>query len=167
MSTEQLTALTIAVPPAPILENALGYEGRARWIATWWEPGVDEAVVSDGQISVGGNWEGYLIYVRHFAFELEAYNLGSSETQARERLVIDLVERKAYVAHWREAAAWLRAQWPKEELMRLSTEQWKHLKRQTQAEMRTLPAPTLEELQAAYWQQQKAFSALRAWLNRN
>jgi len=38
-----LEALRIPVPP--MLEEALGYDGSARWVAFYWTPAGDEAVL--------------------------------------------------------------------------------------------------------------------------
>ena len=53
-----LTVLAIPVPPEPILEQAVGYRNdrNAHYLALWWEPCGDEAMVSDGFITFTGHW---------------------------------------------------------------------------------------------------------------
>lgn len=160
-----MIALNIAVPPAPILENALGYQGEARWMATYWEPGGDEAMVSDGQISMTGEWEGFLEYTRRCP-ELREHELGNSDEVAQEWLVIDREERKAYVAPSREAEKLLRSQWPTHEPIQLSADEWTELVERTLREMR-FHAPTKEQIQEQWNRRVSAISALRAWMNRN
>ena len=63
MTSSDLTPLPIPVPPQ--LEEALGYEGDARWVAFYWTPAGDEAMYDDGQCSGDGDWMGYLAYVDH------------------------------------------------------------------------------------------------------
>jgi hypothetical protein len=107
--------IAIPVPPAPLLEQAVGYQNskNARYLALWWEPCGDEAMVSDGMVSFTGHWPGYLAYVqhRHVFHHLAACPLGSSEEPARMKLIIDLRERKGMVAMARVADRFLAAQW--------------------------------------------------------
>jgi len=63
MTSSDLTPLPIPVPPQ--LEEALGYEGDARWVAFYWSPAGDEAMYDDGRCSGDGDWTGYLAYVDH------------------------------------------------------------------------------------------------------
>lgn len=112
--------LSIPVPPAPILERAVGYQNErsARYLALWWEPCGDEVMVADGYVSFTGHWPGYLAYIQHRRVYplLAGLNLGSSEESADYHLVIDLVERKAYVAPNRDADRLLSSQWQTGEL---------------------------------------------------
>jgi hypothetical protein len=107
--------LPIPVPPAPLLERAVGYQNErsARYMALWWEPCGDEVMVSDGYVSFTGHWPGYLAFIQHRRIypQLVGLNLGSSEENADYHLVIDLVERKAYVAPNRDADQLLSSQW--------------------------------------------------------
>ena len=99
---EGLIPLPIPVPPS--LAGALGYGGEAQYLAIWWEaagweaPG-DEAMWSDGRTTTVGWWQGFLAYVQHPRVEpyLEPYDLGSSEEPAAHYLLLDLVERQAYI----------------------------------------------------------------------
>ena len=112
---KRIAVATIPVPPSPVLEQAVGYENNkgARYLALWWEPGGDEAMVSDGYITFTGHWPGYLAYVHHPSVYpyLVTYNLGSSDDLAEYRLVIDLQERQAFVRPSQEAVNLLASQW--------------------------------------------------------
>ena len=122
----KMTPINIPVPPEPILERAVGYpdDVGARYLSLWWacarasgpgEPVGDEAMLSDGSMTTTttANWEGYLAYIHHKAVypHLASYNLGSSDDPARYHLLIDLVERKAYIALCRDAEKILEEIW--------------------------------------------------------
>ena len=100
-------SLHIPVPPAPILEQAVGYpdEVGARYLSLWWECANDEVILSDGAEIIYGDWEGYLAYVHHKAVypHLTYFNLGSSDEPAKYHLLIDLILRKAYAVSDRDA----------------------------------------------------------------
>ena len=102
-----MAVAAIPVPPSPVLEQAVGYENNkgARYLALWWEPSGDEAMVSDGYITFTGHRPGYLAYVHHPSVYpcLATYNLGSSDDLAEYRLVVDLQERQAFVCPSQEA----------------------------------------------------------------
>jgi len=48
-----------------MLEEALGYTGRARWVTFHWEPGGDELRYHDGTVSADGSWQAWLTFVHH------------------------------------------------------------------------------------------------------
>jgi len=165
----QMTQLNIPVPPAPVLEQAVGYRNYrgARYLALWWEPCGDEAMVSDGFVTFTGLWPGYLAYVQHQAVhpQVAAYNLGSSEESAEYRLVIDLDERLAFIAPCRESERFLTSQWgnPQERPVTISP-----------AEMETWLAdlteqlshfPSMDELLSQMAEDQKHVDTLQHWLD--
>ena len=165
----QMTQLKIPVPPVPVLEQAVGYRNyrSARYLALWWEPCGDEAMVSDGLVTFTGLWPGYLAYVQHRAVhpQVAAYNLGSSEDPAEYRLVIDLNERLAFIAPCREAERLVTSQWgnPKEKPVTISP-----------AEMETWLAdlteqlsyfPSMDELLSQMAEDQKRVETLQHWLD--
>lgn len=96
---------------------ALGYDGDARYVAIWWEPGGDEACWSDGrQMTVGAEWPAYLALIDHnFPFPADP-QLGGSDESARFWLVVD---RHTFHDAWLVPAAVtdniLRGQWPAED----------------------------------------------------
>ena len=115
---KQMLQLNIPVPPAPLLEQAVGYQNfrNAHFLALWWEPCGDEVMVSDGLVTFTGLWSGYLAYVHHSAVypHLDAYNLGSSDCPADYHLVIDLIQRQAFIGTGDAADKLLTTQWHKE-----------------------------------------------------
>jgi hypothetical protein len=102
-------------PPAPMLERAVGYQNdrNARFLALWWEPCGDEVMVSDGLVTFTGHWAGYLAFIHHKSIyhHLAAYNLGSSDDPAEYHLLVDLLERKAYIAKSGDAETVVAGQW--------------------------------------------------------
>jgi len=78
-------------------ERAFGYDGEARYVAFYWTPVGDEAMYDDGQVSGDGNWQMFLL-VRHDHPELDRrYNLGYSETEADDWLLLDRETRSLVV----------------------------------------------------------------------
>jgi hypothetical protein len=165
----QMTQLKIPVPPAPVLEQAVGYRNYrgARYLALWWEHCGDEAMVSDGLVTFTGLWPGYLAFVQHQAVhpQVAAYYLGSSEELAEYRLVIDLDERLAFIAPCREAERLVTSQWgnPQEKPVTISP-----------AEMETWLAdlteqlshfPSMDELLSQMAEDQKHVETLQHWLD--
>jgi len=165
----QMTQLNIPVPPAPVLEQAVGYRNYrgARYLALWWEPCGDETMVSDGLVTLTGHWPGYLAYLQHRTVhpQLAAYNLGSSEDPAEYRLVIDLDQRLAFIAPCREAERLVTSQWgnPQEKPVTISP-----------AEMETWLAdlteqlshfPSMDELLSQMTEDQKQVETLQHWLD--
>ena len=114
---KSFTPLDIPLPE--ILPKALGYDGDARFIAIYWTPAGDEAVVTDGKVSFDGNWQAFLTCIDHPAVALplaqagvERWALGSSDNEATHWLVLDLEERKACAAPADDAHNFLASQWP-------------------------------------------------------
>ena len=107
-----LTALPIPVPLS--LEKALGYSGKNRYLALWWEPAGDEAVWDDGQTSTDACWQAFLAYVHHPVVEpaLRPYDLGSSDGPGQHRLLLDLIERRTYIGTTAEVSRFLHAAVP-------------------------------------------------------
>lgn len=93
-------------------ECAFGYDGEARHVAFYWTPAGDEAMYYDGRVSGDGNW-GLFLGLRHAHPELdERYNVGYSDLEADDWLVLDRETRDLVVVPMAEARARLRAQWP-------------------------------------------------------
>ncbi len=167
----QLTLLNIPVPPAPILEQAVGYENtrNAKYLSLWWEPGGDEAMVSDGFVTFTGNWAGYLAFIHHQSVyqDLAVFNLGSSDDPAEYHLLVDLQERKAYIARNHDAEAVVASQWEGGSAqagpVSLSTEDFEGLLQnfieQTQF------VPSMEKIRQRMEKDHQAVETLLRWLD--
>jgi hypothetical protein len=166
LPNETFLTLTIPVPPDPLLEQALGYTGQARFMATWWEPCGDEAMVSDGQTTATGEWQGFLAYTQHPRIRpaLFGFDLGSSETQAEAWLVIDRQERKAWIAKPKDARAFLAQQWPQSEQV-LHIEDLDQLLGLVIDQFKQMDNVTVQDVMHWMENTQKAVAALTAWLN--
>jgi hypothetical protein len=106
--------LRLSVPVPPRLAELIGYRGEARWVAFHWEPCGDESFYDDGRTSGTGSPWAYLAYVRHRAVagSLAPFNLGSSDSEASEWLVLDRAEQVLYVAPAQIARRFLVRQHP-------------------------------------------------------
>ncbi len=166
----QMSRLRIPVPPASILERAVGYQNQhnARYLALWWEPCGDEVMVSDGILSFTGHWPDYLAYVQHplVAPALINYNLGSSEDFATHRLLIDLDSRQAFVVLAVEGERILSSQWeqqPRNPPVTLFMEDLEPVLREW---ARNLQADvSMEAVMSRMAEDQKAVETLRAWMD--
>lgn len=161
-----LIPLSIPVPPEPLLERALGYTGEARFMATWWQPEGDDAMVSDGLTTATGQWQGYLAFVDHEAVHLHLmdYELGSSERPARHWLVIDRQERRAWIGKNGDARAFLQAQWP-ENHRPLSPEEMQELWEGVNRWLANTRDATVGEVLEWMEQNRQAVAALTQWLD--
>jgi hypothetical protein len=96
---------------------AFGYAGRQRHVGLWWERCGDEASFCDGEYTVvGAEWPAYLTLVDHPRNWplVEPHNLGDSDTEADEMLVLDREDPgAAWAAPRADAERWLHEQaWP-------------------------------------------------------
>jgi hypothetical protein len=168
---KKMAMATIPVPPSPVLEQAVGYENNkgARYLALWWEPGGDEAMVSDGYVTSPGHWPGYLAYVHHPSVypHLATYNLGSSDDLAEYRLIIDLQERQAFIFRSQEAINLLASQWETEtdhlETVTLSSKDIEDLFKEFVDQV--FVPPTIDELEQRMEADRIAVETLSRWLN--
>jgi hypothetical protein len=166
----QMSRLRIPVPPASILERAVGYQNQknARYLALWWEPCGDEVMVSDGIVSFTGHWPGYLAYVQHplVAPALIGYNMGSSEEFATHRLLIDLDTRQAFVVLAAECERVLSSQWtqqPRNPPVTLFMEDLEPLLREWASSLQA--DVTMEAVMCRMAEDQKALDTLCAWMD--
>lgn len=124
-------------------ERAFGYSGERRWLVSWWEPGGDEAMMSDGQITQDGMWAVWLDLVDNHLVErvpmstlcedtvvmadpylrgtdIPRWLLGSSDDPAAYGLLTDLTEREIHAGSLlmiqRRLEELLWAEMPEEEL---------------------------------------------------
>ncbi len=115
---EQEGLIPLPIPVPPSLAGALGYGGEARYLAIWWNAAADEAIWSDGRTTTDAWWHGFLAYVQHPRVEpyLEPYDLVSSEEPAAYYLLLDLVERQAYIGMARQVTRFLHDYTPRPDL---------------------------------------------------
>jgi len=167
MTMEGLTRLGAPVPP--MLEEAIGYEGTARLVAFYWEPGGDEAAYHDGRRGlVGANWHAYLTYTRHAAVapHLAGYAPGNADEPARHWLVLDRAARVLYVGLVTDARRALSAQWPPlPDLPPLTAEEWADLARRATEQARHA-AVDHRSIVAAMERAVHLCRDLAAWLDR-
>lgn len=129
---------------------AMEYEGEARFVAIFWEPGGDEACWADGrEMVVGAGWGAYLALLdANFDWGHPAYTmLGSSETRATHWLVIDRMTEWAWLVPVEDAEAVLQRQWPLREAAPLpgdSMADWLAMLRRQAARFRPLLAEEIE-----------------------
>jgi len=168
---KQMIQLKIPVPPAPLLEQAVGYRNYrgAHYLAFWWEPCGDEVMVSDGLVTFTGLWPGYLAYVRHKMVHphLTDFNLGSSECPADYHLIIDLVDRQAFVASCKVADRFQATQWKQgvkqEKPLSLSSEEMENWVEELEQQL--LHFPSMDELMSQIAEDEKLVAALEHWLD--
>jgi hypothetical protein len=129
---EQEGLLPLPIPVPPPLAEALGYTGEARYLAIWWEAAADEAMWSDGRTTSGGWWHGFLTYIQHPRVEpyLAPYGLGSREEPAVHYLLLDLVDRQAYVGTASQVTRFLHDYTPRPELTPEQVEMLLQLRRE-------------------------------------
>ena len=112
MKIEDIPLERLVVPTPPMLVEAIGYPGRARYVAFYWTPYGDEVIYTDGRFSADGHWDAWLLFTRHrtIAPHLQAYNLGNSDEEATHWLLVDREACAMYVGAAREVLALLRGQ---------------------------------------------------------
>lgn len=136
------------LPVPPQLEAAVGYSGDARWFTLAWSPCGDTVIYDDGRGYGTGHGWGYLGFARSPAVapHLRGLDLGSSEQDGTQRLVIDRVERRAYYAAAEDARRAVRDQWPAEPAVELTPEQWEAVVDEVRQRMLSRTLPTATEL---------------------
>jgi hypothetical protein len=157
--------LPISVPPQ--LEQVVGYPGDARWFSLCWTCCGDTVLYSDGRSSGTGHGWGYLGFVRHSSVAplLHDLELGSSEQDASDLLLLDRAERRAYSADAAETRAFLREQWPAEEPVELTTEQWEQIVEEVRQRMLARPLPSMGDLMEQMRQHSALVAEMVRWLD--
>lgn len=151
---------------------ALGYDGGARFVGIYWEPGGDEACWNDGRMGlVGANWPAYELLIEHNFRWNEDDGLGSSEDSARFWLVID--RRAERENAWRVPAEVaydvLRRQWVLADVEDVAAD-WRPIVVDLEvlvAEIRAQPMPTTEEVEQQMERSYRCFEALMVVLGRD
>lgn len=108
------TLIRLLVPVPPMLEQAFGYDGSADYVAFYWSEVGDELAFNDshGLSSVGGRWDAWQTFVQSPAIQryLEPFDFGSSDSTAKQWLLLDRKNRLFYVADAYHVNAYLVAQ---------------------------------------------------------
>jgi len=116
----------LPIPLPPDWEIVVGWTStEARWLALCWESCGDNPWIEDGRLSMTGRAWAYLAWARHPAVapHLAGCDIGGSDRDGTERLLIDRTGRSVYVAPVAEARWFVRGQWPVQEPSRLSPEE--------------------------------------------
>lgn len=113
MNVENTSLKKLAVQAPPMLCEAIGYPGPARYVAFYWTPCGDEIMYSDGRLSTDGHWHAWLLFTRHkgVAPHIAPYNLGSSDEEATYWLLVDQKTCALYVGMPSEVLRALRGQY--------------------------------------------------------
>jgi hypothetical protein len=112
MTFDDFTSLGAPVPPG--LAEAIGYPGDARFVAVYWTSLGDEVVYDDGRVSGTGNSYLFLAWKRHpaVALHLAPYDLGSSEEEGVDALLVDREVGRLSVGQRASVLAFVREQHP-------------------------------------------------------
>jgi hypothetical protein len=162
--------LNIPVPPAPLLEDAVGYVNlkQSQLLGMWWELGGDEVVISDGLYTGTGLYDGYLAYIRHEAVyqALKGVNLGSSDEPAEYHLVFDLRSRKAYLAPSVDATKLLEGQWDKGKPAKVLSMEDPETARMVAEALKDISCfPSMMELNEQLEEDDHRIALMEAWLD--
>ncbi len=173
----KLTPVPLVVPP--MIEKALGYDGEARYFATWWEPAGDEARIGDGRTECDANWYAWLAWARdhtYHALLLAPYKLGNSDERADCAIVIDRQERESFVGKLHDVVEFLKAQWPIIQEDIAMQERWaamteaerdeffRRLDAAFREEMSKVSVPSLKDLHAQIEQEARVVDEMLAYL---
>jgi hypothetical protein len=104
--------LPMQLPPR--LAELLGYCGRARFVAFYWEQVGDELMFDDGQSEGTAEWFPFKRLVEHprVAPLIFRYDFGSSDCEAMHWLIVDRHRSQAYAATVADARTFLGGQHP-------------------------------------------------------
>jgi hypothetical protein len=159
----------LPIPLPPQWESVVGWAGGpARWLSACWTCCGDCPWLEDGRTGVTGSPFGWQGWSRHRAVapHLASHDIGSSEADGCERLLVDLVGRQVFVADAAEARWFVHGQWPPEEPIRLSQEQIDAVLEQVRAAMASRPLPTADELMRRMREHSRLVAEMVAWLDR-
>jgi hypothetical protein len=126
-------------------------------------------MVSDGFVTFTGHWAGYLAFIHHKTIyhHLAIYNLGSSDDSADYRLMIDLQERKAYIAKTADAETVVAGQWEVIPNLAgqvlLSSDDFESLLLNLIEQMQFIPS--MEEVRQRIEKDHQAVESLLCWLD--
>jgi len=158
----------LAVPLPPNWEIVVGWTGGdARWLAVAWEGGGDHPWLEDGRLSMSGRSLGYLGWARHTAVapHLTACDIGGSDHDGSQRLLVDRIGRAVYVADLTEARWMVRGQWPAEEPSKLRPEEVDAVVEQVRQAWLTSPPPSTEEVIRRMREHSRQVATMISWLD--
>jgi hypothetical protein len=167
-SQPSLPGRPIDLPLPPELAETFGYSGNSRFVAFFWRPSGDQVVFDDGRSSGTGNSWTFLSYRRHrvVAPLLEEFNLGYSDLDAEDCLVIDRERNIASIAPIRSIGPFLQAQHPP--APELSQEQVESIRRHIAESLERRQwqaASSAEAMSRALAEQRGRLGRMVAWLD--
>lgn len=157
----------LPIPAPPQLEAVVGYPGDAQWFTLCWTSLGDTCVYDDGRLSGTGHGWGYLGFVRSAAVapHLAHADLGSSEHEGTERLVVQRPERRVYLATAAEARSVVCGQWPAAEAVELTREEWDEVIGRVRQAMLSRPIPSMGDLMRQMNEHSKLVADMLRWLD--
>ncbi len=170
----QLERLSISAPP--ILCEAVGYRGQARFVAFYWTPAGDELMFSDGSISADGDWYAWSVFVQHrsVAPRLAPYDFGSSDEEAKHWLLVDRQSNDLYAGAPREVCKLLVQQLAQAEASDTApndvipeTSAAIDLNAFLTEELMEVQPPGQEEVRREMLRRQRLTEELKSWLDRS
>lgn len=170
----QLERLPISAPP--VLCEAIGYHGQARFVAFYWTPGGDELMFSDGSISADGDWYAWSVFVQHRAVapHLAPYDFGSSDEEAKHWLLIDRQSNELYAGAPKEVCKLLVQQLAQAETSDTTpdevvpeTSEVNDLNAFLTEPLVEVQPPSQEEVRREMLRRQRLTEELRSWLDRS
>jgi hypothetical protein len=168
--TDEIKGLSpLNVPVPPMLAQAIGYTGDARFVSFQWTPYGDETDYSDGRTSATGNWQAFLAYIHHPAVSplLRDYDFGSSDSEAKHALVLDRENNALYVAPVKETEKFLKEQWPKEPPIRMSQEEYAALVTKALKNIKPPRDISMDEIHRRIERQSALVEELQQWLDKH
>jgi len=168
MNTGEHEMKPLAIPLPPEWEIVVGWtDTEARWISLAWEGCGDHPWLEDGRLGMTGNSWGYLAWARHAAVApiLTTCDIGGSDHDGTERLLIDRTARTGYVAPTAEARWFVRGQWPAEEPSKLRPEEIEGIVRHVRQAWLSSPMPTPEEMVRQMREHSRQVAKMITWLD--
>jgi hypothetical protein len=97
---------------------------------------------------------------------LKGYDLGSSDGEAKQSLILDQQERALYIAPVKAAEKFLGEQWPKQPPIRMSQEEMTALVMKALKRVKPPKDIDVDEVYRRIRQQNAIVDELQEWLNR-
>ena len=97
---------------------------------------------------------------------LKEYDLGSSDSEARHALILDRNKLKIMIAPVKEARAFLEAQWPPRQTIRMSKEEYLEMVSQALRGIKQPDDIDIEEMQRRIEEQYTQIEDMQRWLDK-